>query len=307
MRAEPWDNRVPWDHNGPIRPVVYPTRPGEELVDEFSPAKPKRKIGGPRPGMFQGLRMTGSWIPGNDVSNFGLSDVDINLTLGFPFPSRDAPLIITPGFQAWSLDGPQGPDMPARVYDAYLKFRTMRKLGQRWGMDLAVTPGWHSDFQTSNDAALRITGHGFLAYDWPCARENVQVVMGFVYLDRNDVSWLPAAGLIWRINEDSRLEIIMPRPRYLRRICASECDEWWWYLAGEFGGGNWAIERADGSQDVASYRDWRVLMGWEHKVCDGFGSHFEIGYVFGRNIEYESATPDFEPDSTLMVRAGVTY
>jgi hypothetical protein len=32
----------------------------------------------------------------------------------------------------------------------------------------------------------------------------------------------------------------------------------------------------------------------------------ELGYVFNRRIEYDSGT-EFEPDETIMVRAGLGY
>ncbi len=315
LQAQPWsDGRAPqqpWSDPRAPRLAVYPNRPGEEIVDEFSPAgpppwaaPPRRKIGAPRRGMFQKLRVAGSWVAGDDISEFGLADIDANITFAFPFPTPKSPLIITPGFQSWWLEGPTAPDMPARVYDAYLKFRTMRKLNERWGLDAAVTPGWHSDFETSNDDALRITGHAFGAYQW---NEVVQVVLGVVYLDRSDVSLLPAVGLICNFNEDTRLELILPRPRFARRFYADCCEEYWWYVAGEFGGGAWAIERASGVEDMAIYRDFRVMLGWERKVAEGFGSHFEIAYVFGREIEYDSGTPDFEPDDTLMLRTGIMF
>jgi hypothetical protein len=33
----------------------------------------------------------------------------------------------------------------------------------------------------------------------------------------------------------------------------------------------------------------------------------EIGYVFARTAEYESATPDIEPDDTVILRYGFFY
>jgi len=287
-----------------ITPVAYPTRVGEEIVDDFSHQRPPRSPGGPRNGFFQKLRLSGGWSAGDPVSDFGLTDIDANLTVALPFPTRDAPLIITPGFQTTFLDGPTTPDMPARVYDSYIKFRALRKLNDRWGMDVAVTPGWYSDLKTSNDDALRITGHAFVGYDWT---ENLQAVLGVAYLDRSDFSVVPLPGLIWTIDKNTRMELIMPRPRFARRFIAERDEEYWWYFAGEFGGGRWAIERASGAEDVVNYREVRIVLGWERKVCQGFGSHFEIGYAFLRKLEYDSTTPDFRPDGTLLVRGGITY
>lgn len=309
-QSEPISQIDPWAPsatgvNSYVAPAAYPTKVGDELVDEYAFQPPRRKIGGPRKGFFQKARLSGGWVAGDPISDFGLADLDANITVGLPFPRRETPLIITPGFQAWSLEGPTATDMPSRVYSSYIKFRTLRKLSERWGMDAAITPGWYSDWEASSrDKALRITGHAAVAYEcW----ENVQLVFGVAYLDRDDINWVPMPGLIWKIDEDTRLDLILPRPRFSRRFYCDECQEYWWYIGGEMAGGSWAIQRAAGYEDIANYREFRVMLGWERKVCEGFGSHFEIAYGFGREIEYDSNTPDFSPQDTLVLRAGVSY
>ena len=43
-------------------------------------------------------------------------------------------------------------------------------------------------------------------------------------------------------------------------------------------------------------------------MAGGLNSRFEVGYVFGRRIEFiHSGDPDFEPEGTLLLRAGVSY
>jgi hypothetical protein len=121
---------------------------------------------------------------------------------------------------------------------------------------------------------------------------------------------LPAAGLIWTPSDDVRWELVMPVPRIARRIrtikapCATED---WIYLKGEFGGGVWSIVRNHGVQDRVTVRDYRVLLGIERTAVGGLGRYLEAGYVFGRALEFDSDTPDFRPDDTLIVRCGVSY
>ena len=303
VQVDPW-TQTQWIPDPYVKQAALPPGLGSELADEYARQTTPRAIGGPRKGFFQKLRLSGTWVAGDPISDFGLADLDLTLTVAMPFPHRETPLIITPGFQAWALEGPAAPDMPSRVFDSYIKFRTLRKVSERWGIDLAVTPGWHSDWETGSDDALRITGHAVAAFDW---KENVKLVLGVAYLDRSDYNWMPLPGLIWDIDEDTRLELVLPRPRLLRRFCENACDEYWWYFGGELAGGSWAIRRASGLDDVASYSEWRIMLGWERKVCEGFGSDFEIAYSFGRQIEYDSATPDFRPEDTLVMRAGVSY
>ena len=50
--------------------------------------------------------------------------------------------------------------------------------------------------------------------------------------------------------------------------------------------------------------DLRLIAGIERQFNGGAGARFEIGYVFDRNIDYLSATPDVQLNPTLLLRAG---
>ena len=78
-------------------------------------------------------------------------------------------------------------------------------------------------------------------------------------------------------------------------------------LTGSFGGNDWAIAQPDGSPDKLGYLDWRVTLGWERKMNGGAGLHFEIGYVFSREIRFASTPDILNPDDTLLLRAGFAF
>jgi len=107
--------------------------------------------------------------------------------------------------------------------------------------------------------------------------------------------------------EDVRLEVIFPRPKLAYRLMRDESQSRWVYLAGEFGGGSWAIERTTGSKDVATYSDWRLILGLENKFANKTSWLFEAGYVFNRQLDYNSGAGDFDPGDTAMIRAGLTF
>ncbi|MCG8587065.1 MAG: DUF6268 family outer membrane beta-barrel protein [Pirellulales bacterium] len=282
-------------------PASTPPIMSEPLYEDFDRPKP---IGPPRrKGVFQNIRLTETWLPGGSGEGLGVNEIGTSVTFGFPFPSPKSPLLIRPQFNLYLLDGPEGPDLPAQVYSAGVQFRWMRPLGERWMMDLSVMPGYFADFDTNSGDAVRITGHGIALWN---RSETMKVALGVVYLDRDDVSILPAAGLIYTPHEDLRWELMFPRPRVAWRPSGSACDDWF-YVAGEFGGGTWAIQRASGATDVTTYRDYRLVLGWERKPPLQLQTRLEIAYVFGRKLEYESATPDFTPDDTLMLRFGLAY
>lgn len=262
-----------------------------------------------RDGMFQKLTFQSTWLAGgSEVDSFGMTDLELSTVLAIPIPSREHPLILTPGFTTHYLDGPSVSDLPPRVYDAYLQFRWFRRFTPRLAMDLAVKPGVYSDFQRDTDEALRITGYGAAIYDWT---PTTRVVLGVAYLDREDVGILPVGGIIWKPNDEWEFKLVAPRPEIARRVYwfgqFGEQVKDWLYVAGEFGGDTWAIERADGTPDTFTYRDFRVLLGLERKAIGTLDGWVEVGYVFGREIEYDSPTPDISPSDTFLLRAGVTY
>jgi hypothetical protein len=48
-------------------------------------------------------------------------------------------------------------------------------------------------------------------------------------------------------------------------------------------------------------------LGWERILDGGAGAFVEIGYVFGRELEYETSTTDRSFGDAAMIRGGVFY
>ena len=301
----------------PVQPLLFegPTVPIESGIEALQTVQPPLRRPAQREGMFQSWSAAAVWVPPASDGDLGWTGIGTRLVFGFPFPVRERPLLVSPFFATWALDGPTVPDLPATLFGTGLQFRWLGKLTERWGYDVAVSPGIYSDMEIDTGDALRITGRGIAVYEW---NECTKLLLGVVYLDRRDVRVLPAAGLICQPNPDWSLELVFPRPRVARRLLsvssnadAVSCTEHWLYVAtefaAEFGGGTWSIERADGREDELTIRDYRLLVGWERKspvLCD---TRIEVGYVFGRKVEFESTTPDFDPDDTLLVRCGLKY
>ena len=83
----------------------------------------------------------------------------------------------------------------------------------------------------------------------------MDLVFGIDYLDRGDIKLLPVGGLIWTPNPAMRFEVVFPRPRAVFQLS----DRYRLYVSGELGGGSWAIRRVSQDDDLATYRDLRVL------------------------------------------------
>ena len=275
--------------------------------DLYGTEPPAEKLPGAKDGVLQNVSLTWTWLAPPADDDLGQHDLEASVSLGFPFPTARTPLVLTPAFGVHYLEGPDSPDLPARLYDASLQVRLIRPIGARFTADVAVTPGVHSDFEIDDDDALKIDGRGFGVYQWS---DTLSFVGGIAYYDRRDVSVVPIGGAIWKPTDDWNLELIVPRPKIARRLTWQTdpaAPSTWAYVSGEFGGGVWVIERPLGTTDEITTLDYRILLGLERKVPGRVNSRLEVGYVFGRNIEFRSGLPDYEPDATFLVRAGASY
>jgi hypothetical protein len=280
-------------------PESEPLTLGDELTLETG------RLASHKDGFFQKFSFDSAWFPRGGEEGLGMVETKTFVTVAVPLPSRDFPLLITPGFGVTSLDGPREPDLPPQLYDAYLDFLWLPKLSERWLGILSVTPGVYSDFDSLQSDSFRIKGKALARYEVPASR--AQFMFGVLYLNRHDVNWLPAGGVVWDPHDDVRLELLFPRPKLAYRVTRSAWHEDWAYVAGEFGGDTWSIRRGPDLFDMVTYVDWRVMAGIERKRAGGAGVSLEIGYVFSREIQFSSGTADYRPDDTFMIRGGFDF
>jgi len=231
------------------------------------------------------------WIPGSG-DRMGI--------LTIPFTSFKEP---EEGKNAFSLEatwhlvgGPQRTDMPPHLWDLAARWGRRNRLDSFWAYDIAFRAGWFSDFEGSARKGLRFPGHGVLYYT---PSDSFQLQVGLDYLDRDDIACLPVFGAVFKPHRNLRLDAVFPKPR----IAYGVEGEGWLYLTGEMDGGTWAIKRAEGANDVATYRDYRISLGVERHER----SVTEIGLVFDRHLEYRSGTPSFAPLTTTILRHAICY
>jgi len=255
-------------------------------------------------GFFQKAALTGTYIDRGSLNSFGVNELDLSLTVAVPAPKREWPLLITPTFNVRFLDGPVTPMLPARLYEAYVDFLWLPRFNERWTTIIGVAPSLYTDFDVNTNDAFRLTGKALARYDW--VPEQLQLVFGVLYLNRNDIRLLPAGGIIWNPTVNQRYEMIFPRPKFSYRIDATPGYEDWLYLAGEFGGNSFAYDRS-GVADFVTLLDYRVMLGLERKLNGGAGYRIEVGYVFSRTAKFASALPDITADNTALIRGGVIY
>ena len=295
----------------PTRLASFPRDATEPLLDQpnnfvLIPESQQPSLPPQRAGMFQRIAATATYLPRLDEnSSVGFEDTEVYAVFGVPCPTRDMPLLIEPGTDYWVVDAPNF-NLPPTLHDDYLEFHWLGKLNDFWAADLMVTPGWHSDYQNANGSqAFRLESHAVVAYSWS---SNLKIAVGAAYWGRLNANVVPAGGIIWTPNADTRFELITPKPRIAYRVDCGTTFERWAYIAGEFGGGQWAIEQTPGFDNELNYSDYRVMLGVEHKSLNlGLNGFAEIGYVFGRQLQYEFNLPDQNLPSTMMVRLGLSY
>lgn len=260
-----------------------------------------------KPGLFQKFGLSGGWVEGGTEGRApAISDLSTYTTFAIPFPIREWPLHITPGADIKLLDGPQHPDLPPTLYDAYVDFTWNLRITQRSTHTFSVAPGYYSDFQRSDGEALRVTGKWVSAYD--VVKHRITLLSGSLYLGRDDKKLLPMGGLVFTPNDWSRFEAVFPTPRASLRLRANESFEDWIYTGADFyGGQTYAIERADNTIDRVTLLDNRAVLGYERRRNGGAGWFLESGWVFDRDVLYRNhPANNFTPDPTYYFRAGFT-
>jgi hypothetical protein len=272
--------------------------------------------------LLQNIGFEYTWLPvlKNNTKKFGVNKAEFWSTFGFPiFYNTETPLLVTPGFAASFLDGPvtiplggpNAPDLPPRLYDAYLDGAWQPQVNEWLGGDLGARVGVYSDFNHVTNDSIRYMGRGLGVLSFT---PTIKVAAGVWYLDRNNIKLLPAGGVIWTPNPDTNFRILFPNPKLSHRFATVGTAEWWWYFTGEYGGGAWTVRRNAAinggiSSDRIDYNDLRVAFGLEWISCRGIRGHIEAGYVWDREILFDlSKSPaSWKPDDTVMVRAGIDF
>jgi hypothetical protein len=194
--------------------------------------------------------------------------------------------------------------MPPRVYDAYLDFTWYPQFNEMFGADLGFRTGVWTDFEHVTSDSMRFLGRGVGRVR---LNPEVEVLAGIVYLDRVEIKMLPVGGVHWIPNPDWDLYLVFPNPKARRRFTNIGNSEWWWYVAGEYGGDSWTVDRSS-VNDRVDYNDIRVIVGLEWETQTLIHGFFEAGYVFDREIVFaDSGAPTFYPDDTFMLRTGVDF
>ncbi len=308
--------------------------PGETDVAPATPPPGQPTLPpGVRNGFFQKLLFDYTWLAPGGADGLGSNDVQLQAIFALPCPTVNSPLVITPGFAVHYLQGPKNADLPPQLHEGWLDFRWLSQVTPKFGLDLALTPGIYSDFQQGSDKAFRLQAHAAAAWTY---NETTKLVLGAAYLDRPDVNVIPIGGVIWTPSADVNFDLVFPHPKISHRIRWSGLGTVPFSPSSAGTEARFRRRKGDCPFSPTPYRtgrtlpasspatpgplagplgtpeqvvlsDYRLILGLERKVAGGLNSRVEVGFVFGRRIQYTDGRPDFYPTDTVMFRGGLTY
>lgn len=264
---------------------------------------------------LHGPRLRHTWIAaGDDADDLEVNTTDASVIFAFPnFLYGTQPIYVIPSFSLHLFDGPNsstGADLPGQTYSAFLDFGYHSDPNRMLGTELGVRVGVFSDFDHFQSDALRVLGKGLVNFR---LTPTSTVKLGVYYLDRLDWKVLPAGGILYQPDAMTRFDIFFPQPKFAKYWRTLGTQDVWWYIAGDYGGGSWAIEREDGSEDQFDLNELQATLGIEwgqsNLIRTGRRTAFaEIGYVFDRELVYRSGDPEeLGVDDAFMIRLGFGY
>jgi len=269
--------------------------------------------------LYQGARGSWSYIAGNGQgTNVGVNELDTSATFALPFFHNSAanlnhaPLLITPGFGLQLWDGPETTstmlaDLPPNTFDVFIDTAWNPQFTPLFGAELGVRVGIFTNWDVFVFQSWRLMGRAIGTLQ---LSPTMQGKAGIVYLDRNQVKLLPAIGVTWTPDANSRYDIFFPTPKAAKRITNAGKHSIWGYLAGEYGGGAWTFRRSTGQISPFDYNDIRISLGteWVPQTPTGLSGNFEMGYVFYRQLFYVDGPPQIQNlNNTFMFRLGLAY
>ncbi|MCA9140868.1 MAG: hypothetical protein KDB00_29055 [Planctomycetales bacterium] len=254
---------------------------------------------------LQNVSLSGGYTGDVGGSGFSGSYVDVAISTGIPLGSMENILGIRPRVRVDWIDADPAIDVPGELYDFELLFFNRYTLTDRLSTTAVVSPSLRSDLTTS-DHATRLFALGLLNWQW--IPDRLTLSGGGVYLGRADIAFLPVVGMLWSPSRVTKLDLRFPTSKLSHRIAKDGGrSETWGFLSAGLGGNTWSITRSNAAPDEISLREYNMRLGIERIVDGGGGCFADVGYAFGRQLEYSSDESVVKLDDAILFRCGWSY
>lgn len=242
----------------------------------------------PKPTPF---RFDAEWITDSET---GLATAEANVTvplLAFGTP----PPLVKVGFAYTDLFAADSFGIPNELYEYSIGLSWVRPINDRWTIRTLLGVGLATDNENTSSDAWQFRGGVFGIYQ---RNETLSWTLGALATGRDDLPVIPAVGAVWQPNEHTRFDFLFPQPKVNFLLTEDGARQHWGYLGFGINGNTWAYERAGMVDDRLTYKDLRVVLGWESRPKASAGMPFalgrtlrlELGYVFSREFEFERET-----------------
>jgi Domain of unknown function (DUF6268) len=249
------------------------------------------------------IALRSEWLSSSDF-NFSTNRMGITVP-GYPIFGPPPPMI-RGEFAYTDLADGEAFGLPAALYEYSIGASWVRPINDRWMVRTMLGVALATDNRNLSSDAWQFRGGVFAVYE---PDEQWQWVVGAVAIGRSDLPAVPAAGLIWKPRPDFKCDLTFPKPTLSMLIADNGSRQQWSYIAMGLGGGTSAFERTDRTDDQVTYRDWRLVAGWEsspkplagERFTPGFRVGAEVGYVFSRDLEFRSGAPDISLSDAFVL------
>ncbi len=297
--VEPLDLSEPlWDRPSEVGRDEQPLESAESETMDF------KKLIRPQIEIFS------EWEPESDGLAIDSYDLSAKMPL-YPVFGPPPPFL-TAGYSFTQIVAPGELDFPERLHDISLGLAWMRRISDRWMARFMLNGAFASDMDNTGSEAWQIRGGGFALFR---PNEQWSWAFGALATGRVDLPVIPAIGVVWEPSPKLRIDLMMPNPRVSFLLTENETRQQWGYVGGGISGGTWAYDRASGAGERLSYREFRLVLGWESMPprppgvfrAQGTRLMAEIGYVFGREFEFDRFEGGFSPEDALLLRTGIRF
>ena len=296
---------TPFSGSGVNDPFLYGPDPvlggpGGTTLSGVNGPQPYRLGFTPR---FEATYLGRSGTSGPNVGKFQTTNFDVELSHTMPVgPGWALTNTAQGGVRLW--EGPTAVDLPGAVYQLGWDFKLATPLAGPWSLQLGFNPSINTDFADSlGREAINLDANAMLFYR---ASPQLMWVLGAGYWDRVDNILIPYAGAVWNPNDLWEFRLLFPKARASYFLGNIGPAAHWIYATGEYHVESYQIDSPGIGRNQVQIQDWRVGLGLRSDH-GWFDKSLEVGYVFGRQVEFLRATPGFDIKDSFMIRYAVRF